>query len=276
MELTQQRWGEEFFLKEVSRHLDEWPTGRELDLAEIIEYHKAMPEGRIFVKSALKAREEGRTLLGVVTGKPVPDEQVEELRYVEPAVDYFQIVADSLTRSCRFKEAELGLQQSLDKGKNIINGFPFVIHGLKTSREVLESVSCPVQSPYPISNSQLSGIMAVAAGAAGMGVAVFGSDYHGPQNDGHWLRGSLPDLVATVNPQTVYRYLYPGALAHGLPCGGDGNVWACLVAQPNELCDDMFRTSGAPFALVEDGNVAEHARPRTAPRCLHRRIAFEG
>ncbi|MFC1945877.1 hypothetical protein ACFLW1_01615 [Chloroflexota bacterium] len=164
MELSQQGWDEEYFLKEVQKHLNEWPTGKEIDLAEVIKYQKAMPEERKFVKAALKARAEGRTLLGVVTGKPAPQEQVEELQYVEPAVDYFQIVADSLTRNGRFKEAEHGLQQGLEKGKNIINGFPFVIHGLQTSRNVLESVRCPIQSPFPISNSQLTGIMAIAAG----------------------------------------------------------------------------------------------------------------
>jgi len=164
MELSQRKWDEDFFLKEVQRHLDEWPTGKEIDFTEVLDYHKAMPEGKNFVKTALRAQRENRCLLGIVTGKPDVEEQIEELQYVEPAVDFFQIVADSLTRNRRYKEAEEGYKKGLAMGKNLINGFPFVIHGKQNSRKVVESVHCPIQTPLPISNGELTGITAMAAG----------------------------------------------------------------------------------------------------------------
>lgn len=164
MELSQRKWDEDFFLKEVQKHLDEWPTGKEIDLTEVLEYHQAMPAEKNFVKASLKAQQENRCLIGIVTGKPAVEEQTEEFKYVEPAVDYIQICADSMTRNRRYREAEEGLRRSLAEGKNIINGFPFVIHGTRVSRNVIGSVKCPVQTPLPISNGELSFITALASG----------------------------------------------------------------------------------------------------------------
>ena len=42
-----------------------------------------------------------------------------------------------------------------------------------------------------------------------------------------------------------------------------------------ELVDDVRRAARAPLALVEDRDVAEHARPRAAARGLHGREALE-
>jgi methylaspartate mutase epsilon subunit len=166
MVLSQRKWDEDFFLAEVRKHLDEWPSGREINLDEVLQYHRAMPAEKNFVKASLKAQQEDRCLLGIVTGKPSVKEQTEELKYVEPEVDYFQIVADSLTRNRRYKEAEEGLKRGQAAGKNIINGFPFVIHGMAVSRTVVESVKCPIQTPLPITNGELTGITAAASGVS--------------------------------------------------------------------------------------------------------------
>src|SRR5262249_7389185 len=42
-----------------------------------------------------------------------------------------------------------------------------------------------------------------------------------------------------------------------------------------ELLHDVLRSAGAPFAFVEDWNVAKDARPRTAARGLHGRESLQ-
>ena len=48
-----------------------------------------------------------------------------------------------------------------------------------------------------------------------------------------------------------------------------------VLLQLLELGEHVRRGPGAPLAFVEDRDVAEHARPRTAARGLHRREAIE-
>ena len=43
MELRNRRWTEEEFFQMRKEVLSQWPTGREVDLDEAIEYHKKMP-----------------------------------------------------------------------------------------------------------------------------------------------------------------------------------------------------------------------------------------
>ena len=43
------------FWRERKKAIGSWPTGRELDLDEAIEYQKKLPEHRIFTKKAQRA-----------------------------------------------------------------------------------------------------------------------------------------------------------------------------------------------------------------------------
>ena len=44
VELTNKRWSEEKFNQALKEVRSAWPTGRDVDLDEAIEYHKQMPE----------------------------------------------------------------------------------------------------------------------------------------------------------------------------------------------------------------------------------------
>ncbi len=75
------------------------------------------------------------------------------------------------------------------------------------------------------------------AGAGIMGVPAIASDYHGPEPNGHWLRGPHDQLLATVNPgATSYGYVMPAAPAMAVTCllPGRDNAWAVVYLNDME------------------------------------------
>ena len=51
--------------------LAQWPTGKDVNLQEAVDYHKAMPENRKFGKKLLEAKAAGKTLVQPRAGVPV-------------------------------------------------------------------------------------------------------------------------------------------------------------------------------------------------------------
>ena len=173
MELRQKKWDEEAFLQVAQREMGLWPTGKEIDLEEAIEYQKTIPDERNAVKAYMKGYEEGRTLIVACTGMAIPEHQIEFLQYVGREADAFIFILDSFSRHARFKESDDGLKKSLATGKSLLNGFPLVPHGVRTSRAVIGSVNRPIWVPVTGSHSEFSSLMAVAAGATQLGVNIF-------------------------------------------------------------------------------------------------------
>ena len=59
--LRNRRLDEKEFLKMREPVLALWPTGREVDLDEAIEYQRSLPDSKNWHKVARKLHEEGRT-----------------------------------------------------------------------------------------------------------------------------------------------------------------------------------------------------------------------
>jgi methylaspartate mutase epsilon subunit len=174
LEIRQKKWEEKDFFDTVEDAVSQWPTGKEIDLDEAIAYHKSLPNERVAVKKVIRAQKEGKTPLAcAVTGKPTVEQQIEELQYVGQEADYFLMVSDSMSRRARFKEAAEGLQKSISTNTPHLNGFPYAIHGVKTSRSVLESVNCPIYTPLPTIGCQLAALTTIASGVTQFGFSFF-------------------------------------------------------------------------------------------------------
>ena len=91
--------------------------------------------------------------------------------------------------------------------------------------------------------------MALLAGAAAMGIPVVGSDYHGPEESGHWLTGNYPDLLAHINAEVDYEYLDPAFPTINLAymVQDRANPWAAI------LLNDMAHAREVLRALTADG-----------------------
>jgi methylaspartate mutase epsilon subunit len=155
---------EEFF-KERETVLSMWPTGKEVDLEEAIEYHKALPDHKNFMKVADRIRREGRTVVFPRAGTPILEQEIELVRTLyEAGLPLIPVTPDSYCRLCKFNKAKLGLEESIKTGKPKLNGFPTVIHGVKNTRKVVESTEAALNQRMTNLDNRLMGEIAFAAG----------------------------------------------------------------------------------------------------------------
>ncbi len=137
--------------------LNQWPTGKDVNLEEAVAYHKSMPECRNFSKKLLDAKRNKRTLIQPRAGVPVVEEHIKLMQYLEEfgEADLLPSTIDSYTRQNRYEEAENGISESLRLERAMLNGFPAVNHGVEKCRKVIESVNVPMQVRHGTPDARL-------------------------------------------------------------------------------------------------------------------------
>lgn len=166
MELRNKKWTEEEFFQERELVLNQWPTGKEVDLQEAVDYLKKIPDHKNFAKKLVKAKEEGVTLAQPRAGVALLDEHIELLRHLqdEGGADLLPSTIDSYTRQNRYDECEIGIKESKLAGRSLLNGFPGVNHGVHGCRQVIESVDLPVEARHGTPDGRLLAEITHAAG----------------------------------------------------------------------------------------------------------------
>ena len=157
MDIQNKKIPEGIFQQMRQEVLTQWPTGKDVDLQEAVDYHKSMPESRDFGKKLLAAKAAGRTLVQPRAGVPVIEEHIKLLQYLEGEgeADLLPSTIDSYTRQNRYAEAENGISESIRLGRALLNGFPAVNHGVAGCRRVVESVNVPVQVRHGTPDARL-------------------------------------------------------------------------------------------------------------------------
>ena len=166
MELKNKKWTDEEFFNMRKEVLAQWPTGKEVDLQEAVEYLKSIPESKSFPAKLKKAKEAGITLAQPRAGVALLNEHIELLTYLqnEGGADLLPSTIDSYTRQNRYDECEVGIQESIAAGRSLLNGFPGVNHGVKGCRKVFESVELPLQARHGTPDARLLTEIIHAAG----------------------------------------------------------------------------------------------------------------
>jgi methylaspartate mutase epsilon subunit len=166
MKTTNQRLSDEEFQRMRQEVLAQWPTGKEVDLDEAIEFQKRLPLTKNYALKISDAKKNKVTLIRSDAGVATLEENIELLRYLqnEGGTDILGTHIDSLTRVQRFKEAEQGLQESKRTGKSLLNGFPIVCYGVTETRKIIESVELPLQPRAPAIDTRLIYEIALAGG----------------------------------------------------------------------------------------------------------------
>lgn len=156
-EISNKRLSDDVFHKLREEVLQQWPTGKKVDLEEAFAYHKGIPEEKRFSAKLLKAKKEGNTLIQPRAGVALIDKHIELLQFLqdEGEADLLPTTIDSYTRQNRYKEAEIGIEESIKTGKSMLNGFPAVNHGVEGCRRVSESVNTPVQIRHGTPDARL-------------------------------------------------------------------------------------------------------------------------
>lgn len=157
MDTKFRKWTDEEFFKEREEVLATWPTGKDVDLQEAIDYLKKVPDEKNFAIKMAKADEAGVTMAQPRAGVALIDEHIELLQHLqnEGGADFLPSTIDAYTRQNRYDECEKGIEQSRAAGRSLLNGFPAVNHGVAGCRKVLEAVDLPLQLRHGTPDSRL-------------------------------------------------------------------------------------------------------------------------
>ena len=197
--VKQERIDDDTFAKMREKELSAWPTGKEVDLDEAIEYHKKMPDSKNFTKALAKYKEEGKIGLFPRSGVPVVEEEIELLRSLNKVGVYlFPFTTDSYTRNLQLDKAQKGIEESIRTGQRKLNGYPIINHGVKTNRKVVESCEGAFDPRSSRVANSFVGEIAFASGMTAMPNSFFG-----------WIAGY--DKKATVE-ECIQTAQYLGRL----------------------------------------------------------------
>jgi len=173
--LRQKRIDEDQFLEMRKLVLSLWPTGKEVDLDEAVEYQKALPESKRFGKVVEKLHREGRTVVFPRAGTPILEDQISLCRkLVEAGIELIPVTSDSYTRMLELKRAQDALAESMSTRKALLNGYPIINYGVQNTRKLIESVEHGAFNPrlsrlsYPLASE-----IAFASGMTGIAASPF-------------------------------------------------------------------------------------------------------
>ncbi|KGK89320.1 MULTISPECIES: methylaspartate mutase subunit E [unclassified Clostridium] len=157
MELRNKRWTDEQFFSEREEVLKQWPTGKDVDLQEAVDFLKKVPTEKNFADKLVRAKEAGMTMAQPRAGVALLDEHIALLQHLqnEGGADFLPSTIDAYTRQNRYEECEIGIQESLKAGRSLLNGFPAVNHGVAGCRKVLEGVNIPLQARHGTPDGRL-------------------------------------------------------------------------------------------------------------------------
>jgi methylaspartate mutase epsilon subunit len=166
MELQNKKLPEELFEGIRSEVLVQWPTGGDVDFRAAVEYHKAIPESKVFSKKLAAAKKAGDTLIQPRAGVALVKEHIELLQYLQDVgeADLLPTTIDSYTRHNRYQEAETGIAESVKENRSMLNGFPAVNHGVEACRRVNEALKTPVQVRHGTPDARLLAEITMAGG----------------------------------------------------------------------------------------------------------------
>lgn len=145
------------FMAERKEVLATWPTGKDVDLKDAIEYLKKIPPERNFAEKLELADKAGITTAQPRAGVPLLDEHITLMKYLqdEGGADFLPSTIDAYTRQNRYEEGERGIEESKKAGRSLMNGFPAVNWGVANCRKVVESVKLPLQARHGTPDARL-------------------------------------------------------------------------------------------------------------------------
>ena len=166
MEIENKKISKEEFNRIREEVLSLWPTGKDVNLEESFEFHKSLPENKIFSAKLIKAKEEKVTLIQPRAGVALVDDQIKLLTYLqnEGQADLLPTTIDSYTRQSCFEDAQKGIIESIKNNKSMLNGFPAVNHGVESCRRIINALDTPVQVRHGTPDARLLSEITYAGG----------------------------------------------------------------------------------------------------------------
>jgi methylaspartate mutase epsilon subunit len=260
------------FLKMREPVLAQWPTGKEVDLDEAIEYQKKLPDSKSFLKITQKLHEEGRTTVFPRAGTALVEDQISLYRkLVDTGVLYLPVTTDSYTRQLEFKRVEEALEETRKTGRKVLNGYPLMNHGVKETRRIIESVDKGGFDPrISLKGYPLGAEIAFASGMTGISAGPFIAW------GAYEKTAKIEDALARF--QYVHRLI--GYYAdHGVTISCDNHGWIPTGVQPmsvnlaTTIAEALMEAEQGAKSIISVvhlmGNLAQDlAWIRVAPRLM--------
>ena len=160
------RWDDARFDAERARVLATWPTGAEVDLAEAAAFHHSRPLLANVPRKRAWGPQTGTILLQPYGGVTTLEGHTELVRHLAETggADIVPTTVDSQTRNLKYASAAEALRASAAQGKELLNGFPIVNHGVRGARHVVSAVTVPVELRIGTVVPQLACEIAFAGG----------------------------------------------------------------------------------------------------------------
>ncbi len=242
--LKNKRLDEKEFLEMRDPVLDLWPTGREVDLDEAVEYQKNLPDSKNWHKIARKLNAEGRTAIFPRAGTGLLEAQISLSRKLEESgVPFIPVTSDSYTRQLEFEKVDKILDEMRKTGRNLLNGFPLINYGVKQTRKLIESVQVGAFNPrLSLKSYKIATEISFAAGMTAVAACPFIS-WAAYEKD-----ATLEESMATN--QYVHRLI--GYYAdRGIVISTDNHGWILTGMQPMTV--NLATTIADAVMVAEQG-----------------------
>ena len=166
MEIKNKKIPRDEFMESREEVLNNWITGKDVDLEESFSYHHELPEYKIFSEKLIKAKQEKKTLIQPRAGVALVDDQIKLLKYLQDVgeADLLPTTIDSYTRQNCYEDAQKGIVESIKNNKSMLNGFPAVNHGVESCRRIINALDTPVQVRHGTPDARLLSEITYAAG----------------------------------------------------------------------------------------------------------------
>jgi len=193
MSLKNQKLTPDHFHAQRKDVLTHWETGKTVNFEEAVAYQKSIPEQKHFSQTLQTADRQGRTLTQPRAGVALPQEHIELLNHLETEgeADLLPTTIDSYTRLNRYKEAQVGIDESIKNNRSMLNGFPAVNYGVDICRQVTSALKSPVQVRHGTPDARLLTEISIAGGFTSYEGG--GISYNIPYSKKHPLEKTIAD-----------------------------------------------------------------------------------
>ena len=167
--LAQSRIADDEFAQMRRDNLARWPTGGEVDLAQAVARHQALPPHKQLAWVMRRAVADRRCLTQPRGGFGTFALHKELMQVLdrEGLADIVPTTTDSYTRNEQFHLAQKGVEESEKAGRSLLNGYPLVNYGVERAAQLIDAIDKPAIMLTGTAMPKLTAEIAFAGGYSG-------------------------------------------------------------------------------------------------------------
>lgn len=155
------------FFKYREEVLKEWKLDKYIDIDEVLNFYKTLPQNKIFTKK-LEDNNEKKVCIQASTRGILTEEETNFLDLLQSRanIDILSVEIDSYTKEKKYEICEREIIESKKINRSTLNGFPIINYGIENTRRMIREIEVPLQLKH--SNSTDSRFLVEVAIASGI------------------------------------------------------------------------------------------------------------